>query len=90
MSEQTEEAPTEAEAPVQEAVAREPEAIRIKIGPVRTYMACTLKLRGCKSPQMGNVFPVDKITGNLSKPFDLACSSCLTKMQDEGKWAIPK
>ena len=84
MSEHTEQA-TEAETSVPQAE----EAIRIKIGPVRTFMACTIGMRGCKAPQMGNVFPVDKYTGNLSKPFALACSNCLTKMQDEGKWEIP-
>ncbi|MDB5097825.1 MAG: hypothetical protein JWM80_2246 [Cyanobacteria bacterium RYN_339] len=82
MSEETTEAPEAgAEAPA-------PSAKRIRIGPVRTFTACTVKLRGCKSPEMGNVFPVDLSTGNMTKPFDLACTSCLTKMQDEGKWVI--
>jgi hypothetical protein len=79
MSDQTEEAQA---APVEEAK-------RIKIGKVRNFTECTLKLRGCKAPtMMGNVFPVDNHTGNMTKPFALACSSCLTKMQDEGKWVI--
>lgn len=81
--ETTLEQPTEAAEPKAE------EAQRIKIGKVREFMACTLKLRGCKAPSMGNVFPVDHATGNLSKPFALACSSCMTKMQDDGKWVIP-
>jgi hypothetical protein len=66
-----------------------PQAIKIKIGKVREFMACTVKQRGCKSPSMGNVFPVDHVTGNLSKPFALACSVCLTKMQDDGQWVVP-
>lgn len=81
MSEETTQAEA-AEAPAEQAT-------KIKIGKVREFMACTVKMRGCKAPSMGNVFPVDLYTGNLSKPFALACSSCLTKMQDEGKWVIP-
>jgi len=79
---------TQAE-PEVEAAPEADQAIRIRIGKVREFMACTIKLRGCKSPSMGNVFPVDHTTGNLSKPFALACTACLTKMQDEGKWLIP-
>ena len=86
---------TQAEANATDAIEAEggadagPQAIRIKIGKVREYMACTVKQRGCKAPSMGNVFPVDLSTGNLSKPFALACTACLTKMQDEGQWLIP-
>lgn len=76
----------QAEAPAE---APAEQAKRIRIGTVRTFTPCTLKMRGCKAPEMGNVFPVDNSTGNMTKPFAMACTNCLTKMQDEGKWVIP-
>ena len=82
---QTPEATPEAASPVEEG------PIKIRIGPVRMYTECTLKLGGCKalSMGMGNAFPVDHHHKNMQKPIALACSSCLQKMQRDGKWLIP-
>jgi hypothetical protein len=89
MSEEIETPVAEGEAPAEE---RAPEGpLKIRIGPVRMYTECTLKLGGCKAFQMGvgNSFPVDHHHKNLQKPIALACSSCLTKMQRDGKWIVP-
>lgn len=79
------EAPAEGAAPVEEG------PLKIRIGPVRMYTECTLKLGGCKALNMGmgNSFPVDHHHKNLQKPIAMACSTCLQKMQRDGKWMVP-
>lgn len=65
--------------------------LKIRIGPVRMFTECTLKLGGCKALNMGmgNSFPVAEHHKNLQKPLAMACSSCLQKMQRDQKWIIP-
>lgn len=62
--------------------------MRVKIGPVKTFLKCTKQLAGCKAREMGNVFPVDHPHGSFRQPFDQVCSSCLTKMLDSQQWVM--
>lgn len=64
------------------------EAKKVKIGPVKTHLACSLQMPGCKAREMGNVFPIDIPTGSFRTPFAQACTSCMNKMLDTQQWVL--
>lgn len=63
-------------------------ARRMKIGKVKNWPPCTLKMPGCKARESGNVFPIDHPAGDFRAPFDHVCTNCMNKMLDESKWVI--